>query len=78
MNQRGQLIQIFAFITAVLLAWLFITIGEPIIDAMLDIIPGIAGDGSSIRLIIFGATILILLGGIWFLTRKNEEVAWNG
>lgn len=78
MNQRGQLIQVFAFVAALGLTALFITVAEPIIDAMLDILPAsVAGDGTTPRLIIFGASLLIILGGIWFLTRPNQQVGFN-
>lgn len=76
MNQRGQILQISAFVVAILLTGLFIVMGEPVIDAMLDI-TGFAGEGSTPRLIIMGASIIMLLAGIWFLTRSNEQVGFH-
>lgn len=76
MNQNGQILPVLAFIASLLLAGLFIVVGEPILDAMLDSIPQVAGDGSTPRLIIFGASLLIVLGGLWLLTHP-QQVRWN-
>lgn len=72
MNQRGQILPVLAFICSLLLAGLIIVIGEPIMDGILDTVPGLAPDGGSVRLIIFGASLLIVLAGIWFLTHPQE------
>lgn len=72
MNQSGQILPIIAFICAILLAALFIVIAEPAIDAILDTVPALAPEGGSVRLIIFGASLLIVLAGLWFLTHPRE------
>lgn len=76
MNQRGQILPILAFVSAILLAGLFIVIAEPAIDAILDTVPALAPEGGSIRLIIFGASLLIVLAGLWFLTHP-QQVRYN-
>lgn len=72
MNQSGQILPVLAFITALLLAGLFIVVGEPVMDGILDAAPALAPEGGSVRLIIFGASLLIVLAGIWFLTHPNQ------
>ena len=76
MNQSGQILPVIAFIVALLLAGLFIVVGEPVLDGILDSAPDLAPEGGSARLIIFGASLLIVLAGVWFLTHGNE-VRWT-
>ena len=76
MNQNGQILPVVAFIAALLCAGLFIVLGEPIMDGILDSAPSAAPEGGSARLIIFGASLLIVLAGVWFLTHGNE-VRWT-
>ena len=78
MNQKGfmGILNVIVFFCALALIALFIVLGEPILDAMLDS-SNAAPEGGTARLIIFGASIIIFFAGLWFLTRPEGQLGVN-
>lgn len=79
MNAKGFgiLVNLAAFICAVLLAALTVVIADPVMDAMLDTMGAAAPENGSARMIIFGSALVIILGGMWFLTRPEGQLGFN-
>lgn len=77
MNNKGFIINVVAFICAILLAGLIIVVADPIQDGALDAAPGVAPENGTARMIIFGSAIVVLLAGVWFLTRGDGQLGFN-
>jgi len=70
------LLQIIAFLVVLGFIGLYVTIGEPILDAMANT-SSVVPSGGNAELIIFGTPIVLVVFGLWMLTRGDNELGYR-
>ena len=77
MNSKGfGFMNILLFLASLFLVGLYIAVGEPLLVGLLST-STVAAPGSDAYIIILGAPILIILAGIYFLTKEPSNLQFG-